>query len=249
MKTARKEKPFVHENLGNRVAEYLREEILWTGGLKKGEHIQEKDIAARLGISRAPVREALKELEHQGLVVFIPRKGTFVADFYQEDLLEIYDIRYMMESRVLETIIKNESLGAEDFKKLREIIDEMVKLSENDLSMEEKIPAFSEHDIAFHQYIWEKSGRKWSFKILSNLYYQLRLAMMQDLIMEQDIERSAAMHYDIIDCLAAKDLEGAKKALVRHIATLWRESEKGGEESPRTLDERPEKEKTERKTR
>lgn len=226
MKTARKEKPFVHENLGNRVAEYLREEILWTGGLRKGEHIQEKDIAARLGISRAPVREALKELEHQGLVEFIPRKGTFVADFDQEDLMEIYDIRYMMESRVFETVIGKDCLGAEDFQKLRSIVDEMVELARSDLATEEKIAAFSGHDIAFHQYIWEKSGRKWSSRILSNLYYQLRLAMMQDLIMEQDIERSAAMHYGIVDSLEAKNLTGAKEALVRHIATLWRESEK-----------------------
>jgi DNA-binding GntR family transcriptional regulator len=239
MKTARKDKPFVHENLGNRVAEYLREEILWTGVHRKGEHIQEKDIAARLGISRAPVREGLKELEHQGLVEFIPRKGTFVADFDQEDLVEIYDIRHMMETRVFETVIGKDCLGAEDFRKLRSIVDEMVELARSDLAMEEKIAAFSEHDIAFHQYIWEKSGRNWSYRILSNLYYQLRLAMMQDLIMEQDIERSAVMHYAIVDSLEARDLNGAKEALVRHIATLWRESEKDREEITGMLREAP----------
>ncbi|MDT8284926.1 MAG: GntR family transcriptional regulator [Thermovirgaceae bacterium] len=214
---------FVHENLGSKVAEYLREEILWLGRLKKGQRIQENDIANELNLSRAPVREALKELEHQGLVVFMPRRGTFVSDFDHDDLMEIYDIRYMLESRVFETIIQHRRMAAEDFRRLRKIVDEMVALSKSSDPVERKIMDFAEHDIMFHRYIWEKSDQRWSLKILSNLYYQLRLAMMQDMIMEQDIENSAAMHYDIIDCLENGDLEGAKLMLVRHIATLWRE--------------------------
>lgn len=228
-------KAFIHENLGSKVAVYLREEILWKGGLKKGEHIQEKDVAASLGTSRAPVREALKELEHQGLVVFIPRRGTFVADFDQEDLLEIYDIRYMMESRVFEKVIAGGMLGTEDFRRLRAIVDDMVGVATGDIPVEEKVPAFSGRDIAFHRYIWDKSGRKWSSRLLSNLYSQIRLAMMQDLIMEQDMERSAVMHHEIVDCLEAGDLEGAKAALVRHIATLWRQSEKDDSAITRAL--------------
>ncbi|GAB6281229.1 MAG: GntR family transcriptional regulator [Thermovirga sp.] len=218
-----RENRFVYENLNRRVAEYLREEILWSGRFRTGQHIREMEIAGRLNISRAPVREALRELEHQGLVEYVPRRGTYVATFDHDDLMEIYDIRYMIESRVFETVIEQKKLTPEDFRKLRSIIDEMVAMSKEDIPQEKKITDFSEYDIMFHRYIWEKSGRKWSFKILSDLYYQLRLAMMQDMIMEQDMERSAAMHYDIIDCLENRDLEGAKKMWVRHIATLWRE--------------------------
>jgi len=224
-----KEGRFVHENLNRRVAEYLREEILWSGRFKTGQHIQEMEIAEQLDISRAPVREALRELEQQGLVTYLPRRGTYVAKFDHDDFIEIVDIRYMIESRVFETIIRHQKLTPEDFKRLRDMVDDMVALARGSLPVERKITDFSEQDINFHKYIWEKSGRKWSFKILTDMYYQLRLAMMQDLIMEQDMQVSAEMHYGIIDSLENKDLEEARKKLLRHIFSLWRESSRDEE--------------------
>ncbi len=224
-----RENRFCHENLNRKVAEYLREEILWSGRFKTGQHIQEMDIAEQLNISRAPVREALRELEHQGLVNYLPRRGTFVATFDHDDFLEIVDIRYMIESRVLETIVVNRKLSPGDIMELRGIVDDMVALAGNDVPIEDKVTDFSEKDISFHKFVWERSGRKWSYKILTDMYYQLRLAMMQDMIMEQDMKVSAEMHYGIIDSLENNDLEGAKKTLLRHIFTLWRESDRNRE--------------------
>ena len=88
---------FTHDNLSERVADYIRRGLLYSNRYKKGQHMLENEIAEELQISRAPVREALRELEGQGLLVFVPRKGVFVANFDQEDMLEIYDIRYMLE--------------------------------------------------------------------------------------------------------------------------------------------------------
>ena len=224
-----KSRNFSHESLSQKVAKYLREEILWSGKYRRGQHVEESEIAERLGISRAPVREALRELEAQGLLVYVPRKGTFIPSFDHDDMMEILDIRYMIESRVFEILIKKDMLTKKDFASLRKIVDEMVASSRSDDPMEKKISAFSEYDITFHRYLWEKSGRKWSNKILRDLYYQLRLAMMQDLIMEQNIELSAVMHYDIIDSLKNKDLDSAKKMLVKHILSLNREY--GGHDS------------------
>lgn len=217
-------KNFVYENLNRRVVEFLRDEILWSGRLKHGQHIQEVEIAEELNISRAPVREALRELEHEGLVEYIPRRGVYVASFDKEDFLEIVDIRYAIESRVYEAIVKNNRLTPEDFKKLRSMIDVMVALAKEETDETGKTAAIAEQDINFHRYIWEKSGRKWSYKILSNLYYQLRLALMEDWIIEQgmaqDLERSVILHYDIVNCLEKGDVEGAKRILLRHIFTL-----------------------------
>jgi DNA-binding GntR family transcriptional regulator len=219
---------FVYENLNRRVVEFLREEILWSGRLRQGQHIQEVEIAERLGISRAPVREALRELEHEGLVEYVPRKGTYVASFDKDDFVEIVDIRFTLESRVYESIIRNRRLNEEDFRKLRSIIDVMVGLARGEAAQDEKTAAVAEQDVKFHRYLWEKSGRKWSYKILTNLYYQLRLAMKEDWIREtdilQDMEKSAAMHYDIVDSLEAGDLEGAKEVLLHHIYALSSES-------------------------
>jgi len=223
-----RESTFVHENLNRRVVEFLREEILWSGRLRHGQHIQEMEIAEQLNISRAPVREALRELEHEGLVEYVPRKGTYVASFDKDDLAEIVDIRFTLESRVYESIIKNRSLNEEDFRKLRSIIDVMVALAGGEAAQDEKTAAVAEQDIKFHRYLWKKSARKWSYRILSDLYYQLRLAMKEDWIKEtdilQDMEKSATMHYDIVDSLEAGDLERAKEVLLHHIYVLWSES-------------------------
>jgi len=223
-----RESTFVHENLNRRVVEFLREEILWSGRLRHGQHIQEMEIAEQLNISRAPVREALRELEHEGLVEYVPRKGTYVASFDKDDFAEIVDIRFTLESRVYESIIKNRSLNEEDFRKLRSIIDVMVALAGGDAAQDEKTAAVAEQDIKFHRYLWKKSARKWSYRILSDLYYQLRLAMKEDWIKEtdilQDMEKSATMHYDIVDSLEAGDLERAKEVLLHHIYVLWSES-------------------------
>lgn len=223
-----RESRFIHENLNRRVVEFLREEILWSGRLRHGQHIQEMDIAEELDISRAPVREALRELEHEGLVEYVPRRGTYVASFDKDDFIEIVDIRFALESRVYEAIIRNRRLSGEDFRKLRSMIDAMVALSGEDTAQDEKTAAVAEQDVKFHRYIWERSGRKWSYRILTNLYYQLRLAMKEDWIREtdilQDMVKSAAMHYDIVDCLEAGNLEGAKEMLMRHIYSLWSES-------------------------
>jgi DNA-binding GntR family transcriptional regulator len=218
------ENRFVHENLNRRVANFLREEILWSGRFRTGQHIQEADVAEQLDISRAPVREALRELEHQGLVIYLPRRGAFVASFDHDDFLEIVDIRFMIESRVFEKLIADRLLSFEDFGRLRFIVDDMVSISRNDTPVEKKAIVFSERDIAFHRYLWERSGMKWSLKILTDMYYQLRLAMMHDMILEKNITVSAEMHYGIIDCLEREDLEGAKSELMHHIFSLWRES-------------------------
>ncbi len=223
-----RESRFVYENLNRRVVEFLREEILWSGLLKHGQHIQEVEIAERLGISRAPVREALRELEHEGLVEYVPRKGTYVASFDKDDFVEIVDIRFALESRVYESIIRNRRLNEEDFRKLRSMIDKMVALAGEDAPQDEKTAAVAEQDVRFHRYLWEKSGRKWSYRILTNLYYQLRLAMKEDWIREtnilQDMKKSAAMHYDIVDSLETGDLERGKEVLLGHIYALSSES-------------------------
>jgi len=219
---------FVHENLNRQVAEFLREEILWSGRLKHGQHIQEVEIAEQLGISRAPVREALRELEHEGLVEYVPRRGTYVASFDKDDFDEIVDIRFTLESRVYESIIRNRRLNEEDFRELKSMIDKMVALSGEDAPQDERTAAVAEEDVKFHRYLWEKSGRKWSYKILTNLYYQLRLAMKEDWIREgdilQDLGKSAAMHYEILDSLKTGDLERAREVLLGHIYALSSES-------------------------
>lgn len=206
------------DNLSSLVVEYLKDKIL-TGELKEGDHILEANIAKELGISRAPVREGIKELQNQGLITSIPRKGNFVIKLTMEDLKEIFDIRILLEDNVLQEIIKKDILSEQDFKQLTSIIDEMVRIAGEQGDDIEKILRINAKDIEFHKYLWAKAGSPRIAKILSDLHCQLQMAMVIDTKITGNLDETAKTHYDIIKYLRLKDLDKCRKALKDHITT------------------------------
>ena len=88
------------ENLSSVVGDYIKEAIL-AGTYKEGDRILETEVALKLGISRAPVREGIKELAKEGVVTIIPRKGTHVTKFNVNDIKEVFDIRLLLENDIL----------------------------------------------------------------------------------------------------------------------------------------------------
>ena len=213
--------PFERDTLGERVADYIRRQILYTDVFRDGDHILETEIADQLRVSRATVREALKDLETQGIVEIIPRRGTYVAAFDHKDMIEILELRCMCETHIFKTLIDGDMLDLSDFDTLRSTIDDMVRVSrspgESDLT---KGIMFSTKDLEFHGYLWKKSECRWFSKVLWDNYYRLRLAMMQDMLLERDMEKTATMHYQILEALGQKDLPGATVVLRGHILSL-----------------------------
>ena len=95
----------VRENLKDIAIDYIRERIFEQRTLRCGEQVNERELSRTLCLSRAPIREALKELEEQGLIVSVKYKGWFVADFREEDILEINRLRTLLEHNILEAVV------------------------------------------------------------------------------------------------------------------------------------------------
>lgn len=203
---------FKRENLSELVIDYIKEMII-NGKYAEGEHIPETEIARELGISRAPVREGIKELQNLGVIEFIPRRGNFVSRYSVEDKKEIFDIRLLIESDMLEILINNNRLKEADFDHLTKIVDEMMMISKGDGDIMQKAALLSKKDIEFHRYIWLKSGSKRRTEILENLHFQLRMAMLYDTKLSGDLQMTAEEHYDIIRCLKKGALECCKTVL------------------------------------
>lgn len=207
---------FKRENLSDLVIDYIKEMII-NGKYAEGEHIPETEIARELGISRAPVREGIKELQNLGVIEFIPRRGNFVSRYSIEDKKEIFDIRLLIESDMLEILINNNKLQEADFARLTKIVDEMLMITKGEGDIMQKAVLMSKKDIEFHRYIWTKSGSKRRTEILENLHFQLRMAMLYDTKLSGDLQMTAEEHYDIIRCLKKGALECCKTVLRQSI--------------------------------
>lgn len=202
----------LNETITSKVVNYLRNQILVSKTYRKGDKIVESDIAEKLNISRAPVREALRRLESQGLVTSIPRRGTFVSDLSEEAIEEIYDLRYLLEGCIYETLVHKDLLEEKDYEHLSSIVGEMVAVARSEIIWEEKVLAFFRKDIEFHHYTWMKAERPKTRKILNDLYHQLELGMLDDLSNEKNLEETARNHYKILDFLKSGNIEQLKES-------------------------------------
>lgn len=207
-----------HQSLSNKVAEYLKREI-FLENYRGGDHILEAKVAKELDVSRAPVREAIKELEKEGLIETIPRKGSFVASFNENDIREVFEIRVLLEGRMMELILKDNLLKDGDFLYLENLVKEMLSIVNKEIPEDEKVVELNEKDMAFHKYLWEKTNRKFTQRILKMIHNQLKLAMIIDARKEESLEESAREHYEIIENLKKKDLKRLRQALIDHIVS------------------------------
>lgn len=145
----------------------LRAAVL-DGTLAAGDHIVETEIAARLGISRGPVREALAELEQEGLVVKYPYRGTFVASFSAHDVREIYSLRALLEGRAARLAATR--VQPEDVDRLQAVNDAMQEAGDAGL-----LHTLVEQDIEFHRQICQLSGHALLLRTWSQLVSRVRL--------------------------------------------------------------------------
>jgi DNA-binding GntR family transcriptional regulator len=203
------------KTLSEKVFSTLQNRIL-SGYFKEGDQLKELELANEFGISKAPLREGLKKLEASGIIISIPRKGTYVTIFTLQDRKEIFDIRILLENSIIETLIEKDLLVETDFQQLNRFVEDMVKISKS-IEKKNMLIDYSRKDIEFHQLLWEKSESKRKIKILNDLFIQLKLAMLYDANLQGNYEESAKEHLSIIKYLREKDIENCKKALKNHI--------------------------------
>ncbi len=136
-----------------------------------------------------------------------------------DDVKEIFDIRILLKNSVLEILIKEKRLSAQDIGGLYAIIDQMVAIAKEDGNNTTKIVRINEKDMEFHSFLWQKSNSKRRIKILTDLYFQLQMAMVIDTRLTGDLDVTAKDHYDILKYLELGDLQNCMQALKNHIIT------------------------------
>lgn len=187
----------------------LRQAIL-TGELKPGERLMEIHLADRLGVSRTPIREAIRKLELEGLVVMIPRKGAQVARITEKNLKDVLEVRRALD--MLAVRLACSRMDDEYKKQLREACDEFARVVKNNNTKD-----ITEADVRFHDIINKATGNDRLIQLVNNLaeqMYRYRLEYIKDAAYHN---RLVAEHEEIYNAIMDGDEERAAKAVVLHI--------------------------------
>lgn len=191
------------------VFQTLREAIL-RGDLKPGERLMELQLAAKLGVSRTPIREAIRMLQQEGLAVTIPRRGAEVAGMTEKDMEDVLQIREALE--VLAVQLATEKITAEAIEELEE------KVAAFEAALETKdVKRIAQTDIDFHDKIYEAAGNPKLVTMLNNLreqIYRYRVEYLKDV---QIYPRLMEEHREILEALKCKDKSHVMKMIKQHV--------------------------------
>ncbi|MBB5264250.1 DNA-binding GntR family transcriptional regulator [Catenibacillus scindens] len=187
----------------------LREAIL-RGDLEPGERLMEIALANRLGVSRTPIREAIRKLELEGLVVMIPRKGAHVASITKKDLQDVLEVRTSLE--ILAAKLACERMDDQQRENLYQALEHF-----KDVLKTKDVTAIAGADVDFHDVIFASTQNARLVQILNNLreqMYRYRLEYLKDF---SSHERLLQEHRALAAAIEAKDQELAAAIVRAHI--------------------------------
>jgi len=187
----------------------LREAII-IGELRPGERLMEVQLAEKMGVSRTPVREAIRKLELEGLVDMIPRKGAHVAELSVKDIMNVLEVRASLDG--LATALAAERITDDELKELKHINGQFSLYIQK-----ENLNGSVKKDVEFHDIIYKASRNDKLIAILGNLREQVqrfRVIYLKDYSSPKNLIKE---HNDIYDALSSRTTESARAVAKTHI--------------------------------
>ncbi len=186
------------------------EQAILSGVYSVGDQLVESKISLELGVSRTPVREALKQLELEGLVTTIPNKGTFVVGISTEDIIDIYTIRVAVEG--ISSLWAAQRITPEEIKELETIVE----LHEF-YSSKKDVLQLLQLDSKFHEMIYDISRSRVLKHTLASFHNHLKRARESSLLTAGRTIEAVKEHRAIFEAIAKRDGEKAKELTEMHI--------------------------------
>jgi DNA-binding GntR family transcriptional regulator len=203
-------------NLRDHITQRIRDAIL-DGTYKPGERLVETAIASQLGVSRAPVREALSALEREGIVINAPRRGYFVIEFMDKDIDEIYSLRLLLEIGASQRAISR--FTEEDIAEMQSVIDRL-----DEAAHQKSDPGtIVSLDLSFHELICRIADHGRLYSVWKSMLLQTQILIgVTSRTHYQYPEQPKKLHQAILDAIRDKDLKRAESSLVDHILDAQR---------------------------
>lgn len=201
-----------HKPLREIVYEELKRQIM-VGEIAPGTRMMEVELADEMGVSRTPVREAIRKLEKEGLVTIEPRRGAYASDISAKDMVDILEVRQDLEGMAA-------GIAAQKITEEGRIELEKIARGYKESVDKGDIEEIIKYDEAFHKYIVGLSGNKTLIKMVSQVQ---ELALRFRYIYYEDFSRfknQPSEHQIIVDAIVNGDASGARKSAEEHLAGL-----------------------------
>jgi DNA-binding GntR family transcriptional regulator len=191
------------------VAERLRQQI-FARALEPGSWIDEQKLAAEFGISRTPLREALKVLAVEGLVTMKVRRGAYVTEMSRDDVAQVYHLLGLLESDAAAQVAQNASdEQREHLQRLHDRLEKQVRQRD----------AFFATNEAFHMALLAAAGNRWAMQVVTDLRKVMKLNRHHSLFKQGRLADSLAEHRAIMAAIDERDGEAARRLMRAHFAS------------------------------
>ncbi len=200
---------YQEQSLRGQIFTRLRDDIL-SGIYAQGEELREITLGEKLGVSRTPIREALRQLELEGLVEIIPHKGAHVTGISQKDVDDIYQMRTYLEG--LAARWAAERMSEEDIAEMEEVI----LLSEFNLQKAKK-EQMVKLDGRFHQIMYHAAGSRMLEHVLKDFHHYVKMARSNSVALRNRAKNSVDEHKAILEAIKNRDGDLAEKLANEHI--------------------------------
>lgn len=198
-----------HGTLGHRIFVVLRDKIL-NEEYVSGQKLNEVVLSKELNISRTPIREALKQLELEGLVKSIPNKGVYVLGFSARDIDDMLEIRFALEGLAIQLSI--ERMDEEHLNRIKEVYELMeFYVQKGDQNK------FRELNIDFHEAIYRSTQSQYFEQMLKDINYYIHVTSKHSLSQPQRLDTALIEHREILEAIMDRDKELAKEKIQKHI--------------------------------
>lgn len=187
----------------------LRQAIL-RGELKPGTRLMEIQLANKLGVSRTPIREAIRKLENEGLVHMTPRKGAEVAEITEKNMLDVLEVRKTLEELAIE--LACDRITEEQVEALHEAEEQFEQALET-----RDVTGIAEADVAFHDVIFAATDNQRLINLLNNLreqMYRFRVEYLKEL---ENYPVLIAEHKQMIEAITGGEKQVARETIAKHI--------------------------------
>ncbi len=200
-------------NLRDQVYDILKKRIILRK-IQPGKKINEEELAKSLGVSRTPIREALLRLEHEGILKIIPRRGAFVVTQSKEKVIDLLEVREVLEGLVARLATKNMTPT-----RLNRLKSSLEKVSSVD-GDNNKLLKYTPADVEFHALLLEACGNELLKNMMDSLNVNLQMVRLRTVTLPGRPEQTVREHYEILAAIEEMNSSLAEKLMRKHVASV-----------------------------